>query len=160
MQYCACVCEKLSKNTGNGALCRMSFGSQPQRKELSDGGGDGTTAAVASATAAAVAVGSVAFAYLLPLAPTCFRRPASLYVGRLLYVVELLGSRRRQWRAAGRLLARSPFARRQRQKRRPPPPMYVRRPCVHNECGSIFLYILLQRQQSCRRNVRHAQRCA
>ena len=31
---------------------------------------------------------------LLPLAPTCFRRPASLYVGRLLYVVELLGSRR------------------------------------------------------------------
>ena len=71
----------------------MSFGSQPQRKELS-GGGDGTTAAVASA-AAVVAVGSVAFAYLLPLAPTCFRRPASLYVGRLLYVVELLGSRRR-----------------------------------------------------------------
>ena len=88
------VCEKLSKNTGNGALCRMSFGSQPQRKELSGGGGgDGTTAAVASA-AAVVAVGSVAFAYLLPLAPTCFRRPASLYVGRLLYVVELLGSRR------------------------------------------------------------------
>ena len=72
----------------------MSFGSQPQRKELSGGGdGDGTTAAVAS-VAAVVAVGSVAFAYLLPLAPTCFRRPASLYVGRLLYVVELLGSRR------------------------------------------------------------------
>ena len=75
----------------------MSFGSQPQRKELSDGGGgggDGTTAAVASTAAAVAAVGSVAFAYLLPLAPTCFRRPASLYVGRLLYVVELLGSRR------------------------------------------------------------------
>ena len=69
----------------------MSFGSQPQRKELS-GGGDGTTAAAVASTAAAV--GSVAFAYLLPLAPTCFRRPASLYVGRLLYVVELLGSRR------------------------------------------------------------------
>ena len=72
----------------------MSFGSQPQRKELSGGGDDGTTAAVASTAAAVVAVGSVAFAYLLPLAPTCFRRPASLYVGRLLYVVELLGSRR------------------------------------------------------------------
>ena len=72
----------------------MSFGSQLQRKELSGGGdGDGKTAAVASA-AAVVAVGSVAFAYLLPLAPTCFRRPASLYVGRFLYVVELLGSRR------------------------------------------------------------------
>ncbi len=35
---CLCVCEELSKNTGNGALCRMSFGSQPQRKELSGGG--------------------------------------------------------------------------------------------------------------------------
>ena len=35
------MCEELSKNTGNGALCRMSFGSQPQRKELSGGVGDG-----------------------------------------------------------------------------------------------------------------------
>ena len=155
---CLYVCEKLSKNTGNGALCRMSFGSQPQRKELSDGGGDGTTAAVAS-TAAVVAVGSVAFAYLLPLAPTCFRRPASLYVGRLLYVVELLGSRRHRACCRPLTCAKSLCAP-PTPERRPPPSMYVRRPCVHNECGSIFLYILLQRQQSCRRNVRHAQRCA
>ena len=157
MLACAvlCLCEKLSKNTGNGALCRMSFGSQLQRKELSGGGdGDGKTAAVASA-AAVVAAGSVAFAYLLPLAPTCFRRPASLYVGRLLYVVELLGSRR-----AAAIARHRPLTCAKSLCAPPPPPMYVRRPCVHNECGSIFLYILLQRQQSCRRNVRHAQRCA
>ena len=89
----ACLCSTVlvcvrsfrkTRETVRFAACHLDLSFNG--KEL----GDGKTAAVASAAA----VGSVAFAYLLPLAPTCFRRPASLYVGRLLYVVELLGSRR------------------------------------------------------------------
>jgi hypothetical protein len=68
----------------------------------------------AAAAAAVVAVGSVAFAYLLPLAPTCFRRPASTLCGPVA-VSSRVARKPPPSRAVGCLLARSRFARRQRQ---------------------------------------------
>ena len=156
MQYCACVCEKLSKNTGNGALCRMSFGSQPQRKELSGGCGDGGSSIGGGGSSSRLSC----FCLLASIGANMLSQASFTLCGPVAVCSRVARKPPPSMACRGPLTCAKSLCAPPTPERRTPPPMYVRRPCVHNECGSIFLYILLQRQQSCRRNVRHAQRCA